>query len=75
MAHQFHNEGRPKKAEPVNSRSDFGELEAMIRELADIPTSGETPGIAKDYLLDEIIGACRVWRDREDRSNSWGKNL
>jgi hypothetical protein len=53
MAHE------PPQPEPFD-------LEEAARFLADLPTTSETPGVHRDELADELIGAARKYVDRED---------
>lgn len=44
---------------------DDPELIEAICQLADLPTTDETPGVARDDEMDDLIGAARRIRDRE----------
>lgn len=49
---------------PRSPDDECDEVLASIELLAECPTTGETPGVAKDELYDQIIGACREFVKR-----------
>lgn len=45
------------------------ELLERVREIAEVPTAGETPGCAVDFLLDDLILTARkiILRDQPEQ--------
>jgi hypothetical protein len=43
------------------------DLLALIREIAELPTSCETPGVALDFELDNLVFTARSLVRREER--------